>query len=195
MATVTVNSTSEGGFISNLSGLYPAASENLYISKTSSSSDSNMCEAHMFFDTTDANTGLSPGDTLVSATCTIHVTAYNNGGSCSWVSSWGNGAGTTFDIGDFGVDNSNQVFFDPAGVGSYAFALGGVPLKVNNFHVKVNCQSNGSIPPDGEMQWDYTTRPFLTLTYTPAPVVSVGRGVFPSSFPTAIRRINSIVEY
>lgn len=169
MATKTVNAGTEGGFINNVSGIYVASNEGFYISSTSSSADANENEAHIWVDTTDANTGLVAGDTVTKVELTIQVTAYSNPGpDVNWVHLWGTGAGATFDAGDWRVDSNDSGTFDPGATGAYTVQIATTLTRNANYHIRIKAQSGGNTAnPSGSITFSYSTRPYLTITYTP----------------------------
>lgn len=166
----TVYATDQTGSINNMSGLYYAIAEGIFWSNTSSSSDAMETEAHIFFDTTNANTGIGAGDTINSFKLVMDILQYENPiPSTAWEIYWGTGAGTTLDVGDWRVDSGNMGFFDPFGVGSgYEIPLIGVFARSNAFHIRI--KTAATEPPTSNIGISYTAgvTPKLVIDYSPA---------------------------
>lgn len=146
MPLATIFATNQTGTINNMSGIYFADTNGTFWSNTSSSSNTMESEAHVFFDTTDANTGIPVGATINSFKLYLNITEYTNPnpGVNLWLCSWGTGAGASLDSSDWRVDyglNPSPVSggFDSGGVVSnYEIELTGTFLRSNAFHALIN---------------------------------------------------------
>ncbi len=117
MATKTVYAkANEGGFINTVSGgpYFVPADPDWYEVHNSSSSGANETENHLFFDTSNANTGLTDADTITSISLWMTVRSFDNQGFLMSVTGYqGTGAGAPpVDAGDWRVD-TEQIFNFP----------------------------------------------------------------------------------
>ena len=164
MPTVIVPATTVGGLISNISGLYNASDEGIYDSHVSSSSAAEETEAHVWFDTSDAATGLA-GIPWTGLTASLNITTYNNPGEGSWNNFVGTDAGATFDLSDWRKSSLGYVLLFPQSTGLYIYAIPSDGwIRSNIFHMRITAQ--GYDPAETLIKFSYTPRPFLTISYS-----------------------------
>ena len=178
MATVTLYPTDDG-FLNNISGWYP--SEGFNLSRNTSSSSADYCDAYMKFTTVGA--GIGAGDTINSVT--LYVNIYNWSDIAfvaswqSWVDinriwdsagSWGEGGTPPYVPLGIGYGTSSGSFLTLGSTGWNTYNLVTTIPHNNTFGVGIQAQL-GDIGPSLMYFYDKdagVNSPYIVVDYTPA---------------------------